>query len=485
MGGIDFSAWATRKQVRKLSKSQNMYTFDPPQENPSWFIPPRLIASFSLMSIATLVAVAVGLATNKIIAISVGPEGLAMLGIYRSLSAWAGQALGMGYAFIFVQRLAAARGRSEIGEVFGAALLVTGVQAFIVFLVAALAAPIVAAWIFGPDQSPSQTTPVRVVLGMTFASLLLQMGVSFLRGKAALNSIAAVQFAAAITSLVLVIPLLELGNRGLAILVGAGSVSGACLASFLAWRHYRPVAGEISIDRAWSLLNSTTVDSLLVTIQAVLAPGALLYLQSQLGSTRGMGPLGQYLAGLLVIDTLVISLLSSIRTYLLPALGRADSEPERSRTFSLYLRLSLFVVSAAGVLLILASGPLARALFSDRFYGGGRILSILALSLPGQVLCWAFNTFLLHKDRLKYNVFLDMTFFVAFVAFGSLILKNGYTELAVAWIYSLCYLIWGTLFVAVSVRTFGLTNFGIKDFFFAIACQFVLLACWLATSSLA
>lgn len=450
------------------------------EENP-WQFSIRLIASLSLMSLATLAAIALSIITNKIIAVQTGPEGIALLGLYRSLGAWASQALTLGYTLIFIQRLAAAQSRGSIGEVFGAALLLSSFQTVAVILLVTFAGPLAASWIFTGEQSMLQTNSIRLVLAMTLANLFLQTGVSFLRGNAQMEALATVQLVTAAAALMLVSPLLSLGNPGLALTVGAGSAVGAGLASYLVWKHYRPSPSEISFDRSWALLRNSALDSILVTGQGVLVPGALLFLQSSLGSNRGLEALGWYLSALLIIETVVTTLLSSIRTYLLPILGRARSDAAMNQIFSSFLRLSLYAASAAGVLIILVSGPLLSALFSTRFSAAAGILAVLALSLPGQVFCWTYNTFLLHKNQIKKNVVLDMAYYLLFVSFSLVFLRLGFSEISIAWAYSICYFFWGGVFAVVTARSYGNLFFGSDILRLALTCQFLLLTCWAAT----
>jgi hypothetical protein len=70
-----------------------------------------------------LLTVALGVATTKLIALSAGPAGIALMGLYRYLGALASRSLLLGLDTTLVQRLSTSRDPRASSETVGAAFL--------------------------------------------------------------------------------------------------------------------------------------------------------------------------------------------------------------------------------------------------------------------------------------------------------------------------------------------------------------------------
>jgi O-antigen/teichoic acid export membrane protein len=432
----------------------------------------------SLLSIASFAAIALSIATNKFIAVKAGPEGIALSGLYRSLGAWTSQTLALGYGTLFIRRLASHRDPDSVADVFGAAGLLGVLQAAVVALLALAAAPLAARALFHAADEGAQIWPVRIVFVMALANLLLNTGLSILRGQAHAGPLAAVQLATSASSLALIFPLLRLGNAGLAVNVGSGAAVGAVLACALAWRAYWPDPERLSAARAWAHLRETSGDSLLMAAQTAFTLGAVVLVQSRLGELAGLEALGHYAAALLIVETLVNVLMSSMRTHMLPALGGARGPEERESAYARLLLVGLWTLSAGGLVLGLLAGPALRGFFSARFAAAAPILMIALLSIPGQVLGWGANTYLLHRNRIGPMVAIEAVFSALFLAAALLALRRGLGETGVAWAYAGVFAVWGLGFALWTAREHGPALFGPKIAASALACQAALLAAW-------
>jgi len=88
----------------------------------------RLLAAVGLSSSASLLAVALGVATTKVVALSAGPAGIALLGLYRYLGALASRSLLLGLDTTLVQRLSTSKDERTTAETIGAAFLAVTLQ---------------------------------------------------------------------------------------------------------------------------------------------------------------------------------------------------------------------------------------------------------------------------------------------------------------------------------------------------------------------
>ena len=88
----------------------------------------RLLAAVGLSSSASLLTVAFGVATTKIIALSAGPAGIALMGLYRYLGALASRSLLLGLDTTLVQHLSTAKDERTTSPTVGAAFLAVTLQ---------------------------------------------------------------------------------------------------------------------------------------------------------------------------------------------------------------------------------------------------------------------------------------------------------------------------------------------------------------------
>lgn len=415
----------------------------------------RIMAAFSLMSLATLAAVFLSVLTNKAIAVFAGAEGVALSGLYRGLGAFALSAATCGSTTIVLQRVAATRSRRESSEVISAALLLLALQAILIAVFALAAPDLIAAWLFGPPASAALRIEIQVVLAMAFFNLALQTVTAMIKGQPDMRPVAALMIATSAGSLAVIYPLLMHGRLGLAVSVGSGGVLGSIVGAFFVLRIFRPSILGDGFSAIQKHLSEFGTASLWLIAQSLGMAGGALIVQGMINRHYGLGGLGQYNAAMLIRETTVMVLMGSARTYALPVLGRLNENGRKEIFFSRTLRLLLAANCTAALALIFGSRLILRLLFSKEFVPASDMLTVFGFSLIGLSFAWSYNTFLLHKGDIATFVVLDLLCMTALIGSAWLGVRLGMPLVYFAWAYSLCYALCGAAYAAVVRWKYG------------------------------
>jgi PST family polysaccharide transporter len=415
----------------------------------------RLLAAVGLSGSAALLTVALGVATTKLIALSAGPAGIALMGLYRYLGALASRSLLLGLDTTLVQRLSTSRDPRASSETVGAAFLAVILQGLAIGAFALGTADLLGRWLFGGAATPAQVFEVRVVLVMAYANLILQVMTAVLGGRVEVRKVAFVGVVAAFVTLVAIHPLLRLGSLGLALNVGSGSVAGGALATFYVLRtcgfSWTLVPLASRFRALWSLLYRSSF----LILHPLVMMTAVVSVQSLIHGRFALAGLGAYNAAMTILDTALMVIVASARSFFLPSLGELENEEDKARVVNRVLRVNLILASAAALVAIAGAPFLIPILFSGRFENAVAILPPFGLALVGQAFVWSYAMFYLHQARYRLFFCLDLIWAAAYFGGTSLVVSQSSSLAAAAWAYAGSYWISGVVYTLVAVRAFG------------------------------
>lgn len=415
----------------------------------------QILRALSLITSASFASILFSMATTKIIALSVGAEGIALVGLYRNLGAWVAGTLALGYDLIFVQRISnAALDGAPTGEA-DAAVLLLGLQAACTLTLGTAAAELLARWQFGSVGYESHVGEVRVVLVMALLILVLQTVTAFLKGHGMIGALTQVQVVTAAAGLALIFPLLHFGRLGLALSVAPGALVGTIVGLYCLWKRQRPDGFAFSPTRGWSFLKATAPSSAILCLDSFILLGTFAHIQTVLASGYGLEPLGNYNAALLLVNTSITVLMSAARTYFLPSAGRLQGQNEKNILFSEVLRLSLAGLTAGALALMFLAPILIRVLFTANFTTAPNLLALLAVSFVGQTLGWNFHTLMLHKGDFALTCLLNGVLCVLFVGGTTLCIAKGWSLTSIGWAYATSYTLYGVVYAAFCLHRYG------------------------------
>ena len=426
------------------------------------------LAAVALTSGVTLLTILVGLVSNKLIAVLLGANGIALMGLYRNLAAVITRTSAMGIDTVLIHRISTRGSDEKIAEVFSAVTLLGYIYAAILILLCISVGAFVANGIFSSEIGESQILPLRVVFVMAFVNLLLQLTSAVLTGGLQVKAVSAINAAGAVCSVVLLVPLLRLGDVGLAINVGSGNVVACLLALRLVWGQTRAQFRSFSFHERWIHLRQLLSRSTFLILQPFAMMAGLLVAQALIARKYGLDGLGAFTAASIIVDTTALIVMASAKSFYLPSLGNLDSSATKHALHGTMTSISVTLATSSAVLLVLGKAYLVHSLFTAKFGLTPDLLAQLSLSLPSQALIWCANTYCIHRGRYRLVFALDSLWMASLLLSTMLCCFRDAPLTAVAWGYTAAYTLSGLLYCVVLVYNFGASIMARETLFWTV-----------------
>jgi O-antigen/teichoic acid export membrane protein len=241
--------------------------------------------------------------------------------------------------------------------------------------------------------------------------MALQLLVSILNALGDIRRAGWAMLIASATTVALVYPLLRLGEVGLAMTVGAGSVVGVVVGLRLLVRHHPGLFGPLTAAASSVRLANFSFP---MALQPLIYVSGTLYVQGVVAKEYGVHGLGSFAAATLLIDTACYVLMAGARNHVLPTLARARAE-DRTAFYSYALTYFCSAAALAGIGLIVAAPLVSRVLFGVKFADTNGIIAVMALSMPAQAVAYTASAVLNSSRRYWLCVLGDITWTAAYV----------------------------------------------------------------------
>lgn len=361
-----------------------------------------MLDAIGLSSIVTISTIALGAGTNKILAVLAGQEGVALLGLYRTLTAILIQVVAMGAGMVIVRNLSSARSQDETLSAIRTIFTFGAIQTLVLLTLAIVAGPIVSWLVFGVDYA-AHVSETRLAIGMAVGVLAMQLSLAVLNGQRRLREALKVNFTTSACTLAVAYPLVSAGPIGIVLLLGATCFLGAGLAIFYILRS-NPISPSLIFRMPSAAFFQALPVSGALTLQPFIVLGTALVIQSQIARHYGLDQLGLFAAAVTLETTSLAVLTAAMTSYFLPSLGTAPDEAEREALFNETLGI-LVPLSALGVTFIASIAPqLIGLLFSTRFLSASTLAGTLGIAIIAQAYTWSYGLMLVHRGRLRTHV---------------------------------------------------------------------------------
>ena len=366
-----------------------------------------IFSAIKLLSSATFLTIILGIATNKIIAILGGTNGIAMIGLYRNLINFVVSVLSMGMTVVVVQRISTTSALETLNEIIKTAFLFLLLQIVIVVILSFFFADVVSAWVFRSYADSSHILEIRVVLLMAVGILIAQAMIALLNGKVNLRAITIINLVSSFSTFILCYPLMKMGNIGLAMIIGSGSFIGACVGIFMVWRTYglkiRNFTTSMDIFKTFSAVPV----SIYLIIHPIVMTTTFLAIQVMVNNIYGVTGLGFYNAVIAIESTSLVLIMSSLRTYLLPTLGQLSNQREKAEFVNKMITILIILMLPFIVGLILGAKYLLLILYSDKFIPATNLVAFQSMAMLIHAFTWCYAYYLNHDARYGTYLMLD------------------------------------------------------------------------------
>jgi O-antigen/teichoic acid export membrane protein len=382
--------------------------------NPTAFRPARSLKAFRLLTSISAATTVLGVVSTKILATFGGHEAMALVSVFRNIGVLVSRVLMVGADSLAIQQLAAATSDDERRRVVRGTRKMFGIQAGIVALLA------LGLLVLPRDFAIHEVVLARHIpalwtsLLMALIGMALQLVVSILNAVGDIRRAGAALLVAATTTVVMIYPLLRLGEVGLAMTVGAGAVVGVALGVRLLVRHHPALFGPVAPRTSSSVRLANF--SLPMTLQPLITTSGALYGQGAVAGAYAVTGLGAFAAAAMLIDTAAYVLMSGARNHVLPTLARARSRHDKTTFLTYSFTYFCIVATLASVGLIVGAPVAARVLFGARFASSSAIIAAMAVCLPAQAMSYTAAAVLSSSRRFWLCVVGDISSTSAFVA---------------------------------------------------------------------
>lgn len=429
-------------------------TFDaePPASSVFSLVPfARSAGILSISSAATLVRAIV---SAKVLAVALGPAQVGVLSQLFAFSALLLTILPLGLTTGVARMVAkASRENSRVNLIVGTSTLIALASAVAGAVIVTPIAPEVSASLTG---SPRYAVAV-VLLTVSFPFSTVAGVLSYvLQGLAEVRRLTAANVAAALLSVVVVVPATILyGLNGAATSVLIGSATQVCIFIFVLWRAYGARRWRIR-----SRLFSGPISRELLGYGVVMLVGGVgIYASVLAVRTLAVRELGDTANGLYQVvyglSSLYISVFMTwMSAYVFP---RIAAETDRSHLRSLInsaLRANLFLLVPGLVAVVSLRVLLVHIFYSHAFVGAADYIPVQALGDYARILGWSFGVSLFAQGYKGGHVIAILVQAAAWVALTGLTLQ-WFGLGALSFGYALSYVTWPVLMYWMARRWLG------------------------------
>ncbi len=415
----------------------------------------KIFSAFKILTGATFLSIVLGIATTKIIAIVAGTNGIALIGLYRNLISLVVTILNMGMSTVIVQRISTKTNIEIQAELIRIVFILLLFQIAIVVMLSVFFSEAISTWMFGSHADSSHTLWIKIVLLMAIGTMIMQTMIAVLNGKVNLRPITIINVVSSITTLILVYPLIKTGDIGLAIVVGSGSLIGACLGIFMVWRIYglriRNLLSTITSNNFFSKLPVSGY----LSLHPIVMTTTFLSIQVIVNNNYGVNGLGFYNAVTTIENTSVMLIMSSVRSYYLPVLGQFDRQIDKEEFLNKMITMLTILLLPISVCLIFGAKYILWILYSEKFIPAANLLALQSIVLMLHAYGWCYAFYLNHKAHYGTYLMLDSVWASLLIGGTWYVSSHGFPLITVFINYLIASLISLSLYLVVIRRRYG------------------------------
>lgn len=364
---------------------------------------------------ATLVSLAFGVITNKILAWFLGPSGLGLFSLIRQTEQTAHMLASFNGGTAIVQGIAARKAAEDTRGFLITVLYLFLLGSLMVGLILILAAPQIAFLLFG-SQGATLAPLVRWLAIPVFMNVGLTFVGSVLNGYRAIGYLAVIQMVNSGVTALLAYPAAILagsGNysafigllvfsSGFSLVVGLYSIQGYESITGL-FRHLGVGIQRLVAARFFSM-------SLTILVSGLLGMGALLALKAFISVALGLDRVGIFEVAWTLSLRYIMLLLASFGSYYLPALSREAELSGRRQLMHNLLHLSTIIMVPMLIIVVVLKPLIVELFYSPQFLEANRILRWMLIADYLKITSWVFGMPMLAFPDMKTFFWSELIF---------------------------------------------------------------------------
>jgi O-antigen/teichoic acid export membrane protein len=387
---------------------------------------------------ASLLSQILGILTNKIFAVVMGPAGMGIYGLYRQLLDTVGGLIAIGSSGGLVQGLSSTEGEARLRRL-KAAMILNAVAILLTAVVLVIMAPIIAEKYFVRADPRIETAVAWLCVPMALIQIASMMW-NFVGISRSFNWLAVIMVTPAVAALAVAYPLARLaaaddqwGYLGLLIVPPAIQIMLAVpIIRRLGWLRMMRAALGVQPQRAdfnhFFRMHGTAVLAYAVSFVMFMTLPPLIILN------YGLDANGYFrVAWMLGVQNLSV-LLGSISAYLYPVMSGAKSEEERQQLFDDAAAVMFMLAGPLIAGLILFQPLVIRILFDRAFLPAIDMLHWMLLGSYFKVAQWLFINVSTTRARMTLYTVTETGLFLSLLVIGLLAVSHPAGQGPIPWL---------------------------------------------------
>lgn len=421
----------------------------------------HIVRGVGLASIGTGLGALLGMATIKVLAITLGPSGTGFYSLIKQLAQACITAATLNSQSAIVQAIASrheAHGRARYLGTVARPLMVA-------------IALIVMAMMLGADQLARQIMPAvpeQFSLAIRYSAMVVVAGAAatflagIVNGHRAVGVLVLGQVFSGLAALVCVAPVAALtghhGESAVVLLLAASQT--AALLVYLIWAARRGVIGMLNpfahatdhaTMRHFISISGTTLLTGLATAGTMLAVRALV------ARTHGLDGAGLFDAAYTISAGYIGLFLGGFGTYYMPALAAIKNPADRVIFIRRMFLLTVLVSTPLLAVLALLRSPMISALYSSDYAAAAELLRYFVVGDFLKASAWVFAYLAIAFPNMRMLLACDLSWNIGFLLLGAGALTAGYPLSALGIAYALLYSIYLAAVGIYAHRVHGVT----------------------------
>jgi len=354
---------------------------------------------------------AIGLVRTKVIAVLLGPAGIALLGIFNQIVEVIGATFSLGLGTSGIRQIASSHASGDherLSRVVQTLRRTTWVTGLAGAAFTAAASLLIAALTFGEDAHAYAIPVALLGLAVLFRALTTGQG-CVVTGTRQLGYFMRISLAGSVASVLASVPCAYLwGLDGIAPAVVVSAAAGYAVS----WWYSRRIAiAETPCSREQSWHEAKLLIAFGLPIMATGVVGTLSPYFERVILLRFLGieTLGQYQAAFALAGVTVTFVLGVMSADFYPRLVAHADEPERfDAEMNAQLEVALLLALPALAAVAAFSAMWIHLLYSDRFAQAADVLVIMSIGVIGRILASPLRLALLAKHRGKTSLVVEL-----------------------------------------------------------------------------
>ncbi|MCE0846439.1 O-antigen translocase [Buttiauxella sp. A2-C1_F] len=375
----------------------------------------RLLSVTSLTGLLTLLKMCLGFIVGKIIAIYIGPSGVALLGqlqgIVSIFNGLANAPASSGIVRYTSQNFE--QGYEKCAPWWRASVVWILILSSIAILIAFVSAQYLSETLLNNADYKWLIILIALFLPLTAIGTMINSIVNGQQQYKRYVSMGAISVI--ISNFLMVALIVKFGITGALVSISLQSSFIGCVMFFLVlkqpWFLLRNFFGEFSIIEFKAISGYI----LMMIASATLMPLALVAVRKILVINTGWNAAGEWQAVWKISETYLSIVTMALGTYFLPKLSKLQSQSEYESEIKNAAKIILPIVGLMALIIFLIRDAIISLLFTIDFYGARDYFSVQLIGDFVKIAAWLFAYPMLSKGKVKLFVSLEIVFAISLV----------------------------------------------------------------------